>query len=101
MSNIDNPYNIKNVQHLDLPTQKQTVMVWDLLLLSSSDTFTVPGLESTSSLSALSTGISVSAGALTDGQNTITVTGGSAGTRALVATAHRKGLLNGLALDRA
>lgn len=96
MASIDNPHNVKSIRSTDLPTKRQVIMVWDVLLLSSSDTLTVPGLESTSAVGSLTTGISVSAGALTAGQNTVTITGGSAGTRALISTAHRPGYFNDL-----
>lgn len=99
MSNIDNPHNIKSVETVDLPGTNQMIMVWCLKLLTSSDTFTVPGLQSTSAVSSLTAGISVAAGALTDGQNTVTVTGGTVGATALVATAHRKGMTNALGID--
>jgi hypothetical protein len=99
MASLDNPHNVKSVQHLSLKSARQQIMIWDVELLSSSDTLTVPGLESTSAVGSLTSGISVSAGALTEGDNTLTITGGSAGTRAIIATAHRKGLVNSTSRD--
>ena len=87
MASIDNPHNVKSVQSFNLKSARQQIMVWDVELLSSSDTLTVPGLESTSAVGSLTNGISVSAGALTEGNNTLTITGGSAGSRAIIATA--------------
>jgi hypothetical protein len=99
MANIDNPHNIKSVETVDLPGTNQMIMVWCLKLLSASDTFTVPGLENTSSVASITTGITAAAGALTEGQNTITVTGGTVGATALITTAHRKGLITNLSRD--
>lgn len=99
MPSIDNPHNVKSVKNLSLKSANQQVMVWDVELLSSSDTLTVPGLQSTSAVGSLTSGISVSAGALTEGSNTLTITGGTAGSRAIIATAHRKGLVNNTSRD--
>jgi len=98
LASLDNPHNIKSVRFFDLLSANQVLAVWCLVLASESDTFTVPGLESTSAVGSLTSGISVSAGALNEGSNLITVSGGSAGGRVLVATAHRKGFTNNLSL---
>jgi hypothetical protein len=99
MASLDNPHFTKSVKFLDLVSANQQIMIWDVELQSGSDTITVPGLESTTALGALTTGITATAGALTAGNNTVTITGGSLGTRAIIATAHRKGLSNNLSRD--
>jgi hypothetical protein len=94
VANLDTGNYIKDVQIMDMVTSNQVTMVYDLELRSSSDTYTVAALDSTSSVASLTAGISVEASQPSNGQTTVRVTGGSAGTRAIVVIALRKGVLN-------
>lgn len=84
---------------LKLGSARQVVSIWHLELKSSSDTLTVPGLSATTSVASLTNGISVSAGALTNGDNTLTITGGTAGTKCVIACLHRDRISNNLSRD--
>lgn len=90
---------VKSYRVVDIPSARQYVSIYDLELSSSSDTLTVPGLQSTSAVGSLTAGITVTAGALTEGQTTLTITGGTKGTRCLVSVAHRKGFRSNLGRD--
>jgi len=96
--------NIKSVRFVDIPTLDQVVGLWHLVLQSASDTLTVPGLLTTEAVADLEYDtvahtILVSAGALTEGQNTVTIAGGGLGVEVLIATRHRTGFLNNLSRD--
>lgn len=99
MAALQTPGDVKNVTFQDIKALDRVVGIWTLTLRSSSDTLVVPGLNDTDGVGSLTTGITVSAGALTEGQNTLTITGGSLGTEAVVTTLHRQGFLNNLSRD--
>ena len=96
MAALQNPGDVINVQFLDLRVTDQVVGVWTVKLRSAEDTIVVPGLESTSGVGSLKATTTVAAGALTDGQNTITIASGSAGDTFVFTTLHRVGFLNNL-----
>lgn len=99
MAALQTPGDVINVQFHDLKVTNQTVGIWTVKLRSSSDTIVVPGLESTSGVGSLKATTTVSAGALTEGQNTITIASGSAGDVFVFTTLHRVGALNNLEID--
>ena len=100
MPSLDNnPFHVKSYQAFNLKTSQQQIMVWDLSLLSTSDTLTVPGLESTTAVGALTAGITVTSAAIAEGNSLLTIAGGSDGARAIIATAHRVGLVNNTSID--
>ena len=84
---------------MDLPAADQVAGIWTVKLRSASDTILVPGLESTSGVGSLKATTTVSAGALTEGQNTVTIALGSAGDVFTFATLHRAGFISNLSRD--
>ncbi len=99
MAALQTPGDVKNVKFVDLPATDQVLGIWTVTLRSASDTIVVPGLESTSGVGSLKATTTVSAGALTEGQNTVTIASGSAGDVFTFATLHRVGFLNNLSRD--
>lgn len=99
MASLQTPGDVISVRFVDVPSLDQVVGIWHLKLRSSSDTLVVPGLLSTDGAENLEATIAVSAGALTEGQTTLTITGGSLGTETLIVTRHRTGFLNNLSRD--
>jgi hypothetical protein len=100
MADINNPHNIKSTASVTIEAARQVIMIWYLDLLSASDTFTAPQLDSTSGVASLTAGITVSnSDADVDGEATIVVTGGVAGTKAIVVTTHVVGFTNNLGID--
>lgn len=99
MAALQLPGDIVSVKWIDLPVTNQVAGIWTVKLRSSSDTIVVPGLESTSGVGSLKATTTVSAGALTEGQNTITIASGSAGDTFVFSTLHRIGMLNNTSID--
>lgn len=99
MASLENTHAVKAYAATELKLANQTVIIWHIELTSASDTIIVPGLESTTSVGSCSAGITVTAGALTEGRSTLTIAGGSAGSKAIIATAHRIGFKGNLSRD--
>ena len=100
MASIDNPFNVVNVKSVSLPGSHQTVMIWEVVLLSSSDTLTVPALSSTSGAKSLTSGVTATNSTASDeGNASVTITGGVKGTKAVIATLHVSGRANVLSQD--
>lgn len=99
MAALQTPGDVISVRAVDLPKLDQTIMIWHLKLRSTSDTLVVPGLLSTSGAENLEATIAVSAGALTEGNTTLTITGGSLGAETVIVTRHRTGMSNNLSID--
>lgn len=90
--------DIKYVTFEDLKPIHRVAGLWVVTLRSSSDILQVPGADAAA---AVSTTVSVTSGFyVSDGETLLTLTGGSAGTEAVIATLHREGLSNNLSLDR-
>lgn len=99
MASLDDPYFVKGVKSILMPGARQKVTIYDVELQSSSDTLTVPALAHTNSGKSLTNGITATPAAANEGVSVITITGGSQGTRALIACAHIKGRANWLTQD--
>ena len=85
----------------------QQISVWKLILVSSSDTVTVPELETRSAVADESsarvldpaTGITVTAGALDSfRQHELTIAGGTQGQEVVLQCLHKRGPLNAQAV---
>jgi hypothetical protein len=95
------PGDVKNVKFVDIVADNRTIGIWTVTLRSASDTMSVPGLASTSGVGSMTSGISVSAASISEGENVLTITGGSLGDEASFATLHRVGMSNNLSIDEA
>jgi len=98
MAALQMPGDVKCSKMVDISVN-QVAGFWTVVLRSASDTIVVPGLESTSAVGSLKPTTTVSAGALTEGNNTVTIAGGAAGDVFTFATLHRKGMVNNLSID--
>lgn len=106
MSSLDNGFNAIP-RFVDTPGYPdQTIGVWKLKMLSSSDTVTVPELHSRSASADQSsvrvlkpaTGVTATAAATSSNQeNVVTVAGAAAGDEVVLVTLHPKGRQNVLA----
>lgn len=100
MAILQLPGDIKSVEFVDLKAINKTAGFWVVNLRSASDVLVVPGLDSTSSVASLTSGVTASNFYLYDGtESPLEITGGSSGTEAVIATLHRKGLVNNLSVD--
>tara|TARA_R110000765_G_scaffold425909_1_gene539989 strand:+ start:3548 stop:3856 length:309 start_codon:yes stop_codon:yes gene_type:complete len=99
MAALQTPGDVISIKTVDVRAIRQVAKIYTVRLRSAEDTIVVPGLASTNAVGSLTTGITVAAGALTSGQNTVTITGGALGTRATFATLHRVGMTNNLTID--
>lgn len=100
MATLQTPGDIKSVSFVDIKSVNKTASLWVVNLRSSSDLLMVPGLDSTSAIGSLTSGISVANYYLYAGQQSpIVITGGSSGTQAVIAALHRRGLINHLSKD--
>ena len=99
MAALQLPGDIVSVKFVDLPATDQVAGIWTVKLRSSSDTITVPGLESTSGVGSLKATTTVSAAALTNGENVVTIASGTAGDTFTFSTLHRPGVTNNTGFD--
>lgn len=99
MAALQTPGDVISIQSVDILPTRQVSKIYTVKLRSASDTIVVPGLASTSAVGSLTSGITVTAGALTEGQNTVSIAGGALGTKATFATLHRIGISNNLGID--
>jgi hypothetical protein len=99
MPELQTPGDVKSVKFVDLTATDQVAGIWTVTLRSASDTIVVPGLESTSGVGSMKAAHTVTAGALTEGQNTVTIAGGSLGEICVFSTLHRPGFISNLSRD--
>ncbi len=99
MAALQTPGDVVSVKFIDLPATDQVAGIWTVRLRSASDTIVVPGLASTAGVASLSPTVTISAGALTNGENTLTTLLGTAGAIYQFATLHRPGVTNNTGFD--
>lgn len=105
MASLDNSFNAIP-RFVDVPGFERTVGIWKIKALSSSDTVTVPELDTRSASADQSsvrvlepaTGVTATAAATsTNQENVVTLAGAAAGDELVVLTVHPKGRHNVLA----
>lgn len=99
MATLQTPGDVKHNSFVDIKPINKVAGLWVVRLRSSSDLLTVPGLDSTSAVGSLTSGITASNFYIDEGQSLLTITGGSDGDEAVIATLHRKGFVNNLSRD--
>ena len=106
MASLDNGHNAIP-RFVDVPGWDRTIGVWKIKAFSSSDTVTVPELDTRSASADQSsvrvlepaTGVTATAAAKTaDGENVVTIAGATRGDELIMFTVHVKGRHNHLAI---
>jgi len=88
--------------HVDLPATDQVAIIWTFSLTNDTlDVLHVPGLHTLDSITSLTEGIDLSAGAMTGGQHFVEITGAGVetGKQVTIVSLHRVGHRNHLTID--
>lgn len=99
MASLDSSGGVISYESVTLNSARQNVMIWHLLLQSTSDTLTIPACVAAGQVVSLTTGVTATAATRDEGTMIVTITGGVRGTKCVIVSLHRIGMINNMNID--